>query len=56
MDCFANQIKKTNADKLESLGWDRINPATGPISIAGMQLGDTLKVTMKKIQINDTGL
>ena len=47
MDCFANQIK-TDADKLETLNWDRVNPATGPIYIEEAQAGDTLKVTIKK--------
>ena len=55
MDCFANQIK-TNADKLETLNWDRVNPATGPIYIEEAQAGDTLKVTIKKIQIDGTAV
>ncbi len=55
MDCFANQIK-TDADKLETLNWDRVNPATGPIYIEEAQAGDTLKVTIKKIQIDGTAV
>jgi amidase len=55
MDCFANQIM-TNEDKMESLDWNRINPATGPIYVEGAQAGDALKVTIEKIQIGDKGV
>lgn len=55
MDCFSNQIR-TNEDKLESLDWNRINPATGPIYVEGAQPGDTLKISIKKIQIAGTGV
>jgi amidase len=51
-DCFSNQINNPE-DRLEQLDWDRINPATGPVFIRGAAKGDTLKVTIKKIEIND---
>lgn len=55
MDCFANQII-TNEDKLESLDWNRVNPATGPIFVEGARPGDALKVTIEKIQIGNKGV
>lgn len=55
MDCFANQIL-TNDDKLESLDWNRVNPATGPIYVEGAQAGDALKVTIEKIHIKSQGV
>jgi len=55
MDCFSDQIR-TNEDKLELLDWNRINPATGPIYVEGAQPGDTLKISIKKIQIAGTGV
>lgn len=54
-DCFANQITGPQ-DKLEQLDWDRINPATGPVFIEGAKKGDTLKVTIKKIEVADTAV
>lgn len=51
-DCFSNQLQ-TNADKLETLDWERVNPATGPVYIEGAQAGDTLKVSIQKIEIAD---
>lgn len=55
MDCFSNQIQ-TPEDKLEFLDWDRINPATGPVYVEGAEPGDILKVTIKKIEIEDKGV
>ncbi|MBA2134166.1 acetamidase/formamidase family protein [Hydrogenispora sp. UU3] len=46
MDCFANQIC-TDDDKLETLDWQRVNPATGPVFVNGAEPGDVLKVTIQ---------
>ena len=54
MDCFANQLRSPE-DKMETLDWDRTNPATGPIYVQGAQPGDTLKVTIDKIELNEKG-
>ncbi|MDD3168488.1 MAG: acetamidase/formamidase family protein [Eubacteriales bacterium] len=53
-DCFSNQLR-TEKDKMESLDWDRINPATGPIYIEGAEPGDILKVTINRIEIDSKG-
>lgn len=50
MDCFSDQIQ-TEEDKLESMDWDRVNPAAGPIFIEGAKPYDVLKVTINKIEI-----
>lgn len=55
MDCFANQIC-TAEDRLETLDWQRVNPATGPIYVNGAEAGDVLKITIKEIQIADQGV
>lgn len=55
MDCFSNQIK-SNEDKLESMDWNKVNPATGPIYVDGAAEGDVLEVTIKKIEIADKGV
>jgi len=52
MDCFSNQIQKPE-DRLEEVDWDKINPATGPVYIAGAKKGDALKVSVEEIKIND---
>ncbi len=52
MDCFSDQIQKSE-DKMEEVDWEKINPATGPVEIAGAKKGDTLKVTVEEIKINN---
>ena len=54
LDCFSNQLRDTE-DTMEELDWDRVNPATGPIYIEGAEPGDTLKVTIHTIKINEKG-
>ncbi|MBL4936687.1 acetamidase/formamidase family protein [Clostridium sp. YIM B02515] len=55
MDCFANQLT-TPEDKLESMDWDKVNPASGPIFIREAFKGDTLKVTIENIRLNNQGV
>lgn len=54
MDCFANQLRSPQ-DRLETLDWDQTNPATGPIYVQGAEPGDTLKVTIEKIELDEKG-
>ena len=51
-DCFENQLR-TPADRLESLDWHRVNPATGPIYVEGAEPGDLLKVEILSIDLAD---
>jgi amidase len=54
-DCFSNQIQ--NEDQpFSSVGWDKINPATGPLYINGAEPGDTLKVKIIDIKIDNKGV
>ncbi|MFW6028834.1 MAG: acetamidase/formamidase family protein [Halanaerobiales bacterium] len=51
-DCFKNELK-SEEDSLAEFNWDHINPATGPIYVNGAEVGDTLKVKIKDIKIED---
>ena len=51
-DCFEGQIQ-TEADLVESLDWDHVNPATGPVYIEGAKPGDILRVDLLQIEIAD---
>ncbi|MGM0419597.1 MAG: acetamidase/formamidase family protein [Bacillota bacterium] len=50
-DCFKGQLKSNN-DEISAMDWNKINPATGPIYIAGAQTGDILKITIESIKLN----
>ncbi|MDX9888626.1 MAG: acetamidase/formamidase family protein [Anaerovoracaceae bacterium] len=54
LDCFSNQLRDSH-DTMDQLDWDRVNPATGPIYIEGAEPGDTLKVTIHSIKLNEKG-
>ena len=54
LDAFANQMRN-DGDTLDSLDWNRVNAATGPIFIEGAEPGDILKVTVNKITIDEKG-
>lgn len=53
-DCFSNQLQTT--DQFQSLNWDRINPATGPVYVEGAQPGDILAVTIQNIELASEGV
>lgn len=55
LDCFGGQIRGQE-DKFEKVGWDRINPATGPLFVEGARKGDTLCVEIKSIQVDSPGV
>jgi amidase len=54
-DCFSGQIEGPE-DLFEKVGWDRINPATGPISIQGAEVGDTLAVDILDVRVLSPGV
>lgn len=54
-DCFSNQINSEDI-LFESTDWETINPATGPLEIKGAKIGDTLKVEVEKIELNNQGV
>jgi len=49
-DCFTGQLK-TEKDLLDTLDWDRVNPATGPVFIENVEPGDILKVDLLKLKV-----
>ncbi|GAB4473990.1 MAG: acetamidase/formamidase family protein [Anaerolineales bacterium] len=51
-DCFEGQIQKTT-DLVDSLDWDHVNPATGPVYIEGAMPGDVLRVELLEVKIGD---
>lgn len=54
LDCYGNQLRDGKG-KTE-IAWDHVNPATGPVYIEGAEPGDTLKVTIDKIDVADFGV
>lgn len=54
-DCFENQITSVDTPFAE-LDWNRINPATGPVYVKGAEPGDTLAVTIERIEVADRGV
>jgi len=49
-DCFGGQIIE-ETDRMGTLDWSRINPATGPVFVEGAEPGDTLKVEILRIDL-----
>lgn len=54
LDCFSNTVL-TESDLVSSIDFSQVNPATGPLFIQGAEVGDVLKVTIKKISLADKG-
>ena len=54
-DALGGQIQ-TETDRLDSLDWSRINPATGPVFVEGALPGDILSVKIEKIEVPDFGV
>lgn len=55
MDCFSNCIVKEN-QLFSSVGWDKINPATGPLCITEAEPGDILKIEILDIRVARQGV
>lgn len=49
-DCFEGQIQ-TTADLVDSLDWNHVNPATGPVYIEGAKPGDVLRVELLEVKV-----
>jgi len=54
-DCFNGQISE-EGDKLTNTDFECFNPATGPIYIEGVQVGDILKINVLDINVNNYGV
>lgn len=55
LDCFSNEIQQED-QLFSSVGWDKINPATGPLYVEGAKAGDILKVEILDIKIDRQGV
>lgn len=53
-DCFSGEVQ-TEADTVSDIDFSTVNPATGPLYVNDAEIGDTLKVTIKKITLEDEG-
>ncbi len=53
-DCFSGEVQ-TEADTISSIDFAKVNPATGPLFVNDAHIGDTLKVTINRIDIEDKG-
>jgi len=51
-DCFGNQVRSADME-FQSLDWDNINPATGPVYVEGAEPGDTLRIRIRDIAVGD---
>ncbi|PIE35030.1 acetamidase [candidate division KSB3 bacterium] len=54
-DCFRSQIQ-TETDLVTDVDFSRINPATGPIDLKGIQPGDILAVDILDIEVGKQGV
>ena len=53
-DCFSGVVQ-TEADTISDIDFSKVNPATGPLFVEGAAVGDTLKVTINRIVIDNKG-
>ena len=53
-DCFCGQMQ-TETDTAETLDWERVNPATGPVYVRGAHPGDILAVDIEDVKVADKG-
>lgn len=53
-DCFCGQMQ-SEADTIEDLDWERVNPATGPVYVHGALPGDILAVVVEDVRVADQG-
>lgn len=54
-DCFSGQIL-TESDLVTDIDFDRVNPATGPVSVRGADPGDSLIVEILDIRTAEQGV
>jgi amidase len=52
-DCYRGRLTIASRNEIHSL--PGINPATGPVAVSGAEPGDTLKVTIQAIQLDQEG-
>lgn len=55
LDCYSNMLRQVGTEDT-IIPSELINPATGPIYIENVMPGDTLKITINKIEIDSMGV
>ncbi len=57
-DCICNVLTEQKSEKFDEAVFDQtnVNPVTGPVYIQGAQPGDTLEVTVEKIEFKDRAI
>jgi len=53
-DCFSGEVQ-SEEDTISDIDFSKVNPATGPLYVNGANPGDTLKVKINRIDIEDEG-
>lgn len=53
-DCFSGEVQ-SEKDTVSDIDFSKVNPATGPLYVEGAEVGDTLKVTLNRMEIDDKG-
>ena len=53
-DCFSGEVQ-SEADTVSDIDFTTVNPATGPLYVSGAEVGDTLKVTINRIAVDNKG-
>lgn len=54
MDCYGDQLRDGSGKT--DIQWDHVNPAAGPVFVEDAMPGDTLKVTIDRIETADFGV
>lgn len=54
-DCFSGMIRNPRK-KFEDISMDVVNPATGPVEVAGLVAGEVLCVSIDKIELGSRGV
>src|SRR5690625_5270877 len=53
-DCFSGEVQ-SEKDTGSDIDFSKVNPATGPLYVEGAEVGDTLKVTLNRMEIDNKG-
>jgi len=51
-DCFSNQLQQPT-DEIDTLDWNHINPATGPLYLEGVEAGDLVRIDVLEVTPED---
>src|SRR5690625_1141671 len=53
-DCFSGEVQ-SEKDTVSDIDFSKVNPATGPLYVEGAEVGDTRKVTLNRMEIDNKG-